>query len=256
MHVVPDLNQVVEAHAVADYRVVKGAAVDYGVGADLHVISDAERTELRNLAPASALVGRLAEAVRTQHGARMHQAAPAHRHAFAYAGVRQQPRALADSRARPDRYVRTHENAARQGGGGGDPGAGGHFAVRIHACRRRHRGLGMNARPERQQGVQFVGDAGIDAVRLGRDQRRNGAFVPVPLAQDDRGGGCRAEILKVSAAQKKSHAVRIGPVQRRGAVHPDSGIPSAYGAIVTRRQFAKRQSPFVPGTTRHRADRP
>ena len=50
-HVVADLDQVVELDAVLDHRVVERAAVDAGVGADLHVVADAHGTELLDLDP-------------------------------------------------------------------------------------------------------------------------------------------------------------------------------------------------------------
>jgi hypothetical protein len=54
-HVVADLDQVVELDAVLDHRVVQRAAVDAGVGADLHVVADAHRAQLldRSQRPAS-----------------------------------------------------------------------------------------------------------------------------------------------------------------------------------------------------------
>ena len=51
VHVVADLDLVVELHAVLDHRVVQRAAVDGGVGADLDVVADDHAADLRNLAP-------------------------------------------------------------------------------------------------------------------------------------------------------------------------------------------------------------
>src|SRR6266576_221753 len=48
--VMGDLDQVVDLGAGPDHRVVHAAAVDRGVGADLHVVADQTATHLRNLA--------------------------------------------------------------------------------------------------------------------------------------------------------------------------------------------------------------
>src|SRR5262245_25983246 len=66
-HVVPDLDLVVELHALLDHGVVERAAVDGRVGADLDVIADAHAPDLRNFYP-PAIRGRDAEAVGADHG--------------------------------------------------------------------------------------------------------------------------------------------------------------------------------------------
>src|SRR5690606_38386778 len=71
-HVVSDLHEVVELDAVLDHRVLDRAAVDRGVRADVDVVADHDRAELRDLDPASAFrtaeIRREAEAVGADHG--------------------------------------------------------------------------------------------------------------------------------------------------------------------------------------------
>src|SRR5581483_10604785 len=75
-HVVPDLDLVVQLHAVLDDRVFERAAVDGRVGADLDVVADHDGAHLRDLGPALA-VARHAEAVGADHRPRVHdRAAP------------------------------------------------------------------------------------------------------------------------------------------------------------------------------------
>ncbi len=87
VNVVADLNQVVELDAVLDHRVFQRTAVDAGVRADLHVVADAHCAQLFDLHP-GALVRRQTEAVRTDHDARMQQAARADRAVFAHGHAR------------------------------------------------------------------------------------------------------------------------------------------------------------------------
>src|SRR4029077_403497 len=48
LHVVPDLNQIINHRAGADDRIRAGTPVDRGIGADFHVILDDDPAELRH----------------------------------------------------------------------------------------------------------------------------------------------------------------------------------------------------------------
>src|SRR5580698_49667 len=48
-HVVTDLDQVIQLHTLGNHRVADGAAVDGGVGADLHISADAHAADLGHL---------------------------------------------------------------------------------------------------------------------------------------------------------------------------------------------------------------
>ena len=63
LHVVADLDQVVELDAVLDHGVAERAAVDAGVGADLDVVADDARAPSCSIFSQRPLVGREAEAV-------------------------------------------------------------------------------------------------------------------------------------------------------------------------------------------------
>ncbi len=75
--VVADLDLVVELDVVLDHRIVDRAAIDRRVGADLHVRADHDATDLRDLDPAAVRLGH-AEAVGSDHGARMQNATRTH----------------------------------------------------------------------------------------------------------------------------------------------------------------------------------
>lgn len=51
--VMADLDEIVELDAVFNHRVVQGSAIYAGIGANLHVVSDADGTQLLNLDPGS-----------------------------------------------------------------------------------------------------------------------------------------------------------------------------------------------------------
>ena len=101
-HVVGDLDQVVELHAVLDHGIAERAAVDAGVGADLHVVADAHGPQLLDLHVAVLAARREAEAVGANDGAAVDDAAGTD-HALERQGhARMQPSASADARRTPD----------------------------------------------------------------------------------------------------------------------------------------------------------
>src|SRR5580658_7946876 len=72
MDVVADLDLIIELHTVADDRIVDRAAIDRGVGTNLHVIADAHTAHLWHLDPAIR-IARQTETVRTDDDTRMYQ---------------------------------------------------------------------------------------------------------------------------------------------------------------------------------------
>src|SRR5688572_17830018 len=114
--VVADLDLVVEPGTLLDDRVAEVAAVDGGVGADLDVVADAHRADLRDLDPAALVTG-VAEAVGADHRARLQDAARAdraprvHHHARVEAGIVADRRALAHHAAGADRDARAQPRA-------------------------------------------------------------------------------------------------------------------------------------------------
>ena len=99
--VVRDHDEVVELDAVFDHGVFDRAAVDGGVGADLDVVTERHRADLRHLDP-GALVRREPEAVAADHGAGLHDAARAEHHAMADEHPRDEARIVADDRVMLD----------------------------------------------------------------------------------------------------------------------------------------------------------
>src|SRR5262249_48446135 len=102
LHVVPDLDEIVDFRAAADDRVAERRAVDGAVRADLHVVLDDDASGLWNLAMPCAVEGE-AEPVGADARARMHDHAPPESRAGEQRHVRTEHASL------PDLDVRSHE---------------------------------------------------------------------------------------------------------------------------------------------------
>src|SRR5690606_38058379 len=111
-HVVGDLHEVVDLHAVLDDGVVDRAPVDRRVRADLDVVADDHRAELRHLDPAAVRETlREAEAVRADHGAGVHDAPAPDPHPVEDADARGEPRVVADLDALAERAAGADDRA-------------------------------------------------------------------------------------------------------------------------------------------------
>src|SRR5687767_13487299 len=97
MHVVGDVHLIVELHAVADHGVLDRAAIDRALRADLDIVADADRADLRDFHPRAA-VRRKAEAVGADDDAGMQDAAVADHDVGIDGDVRDEPGVGADAR--------------------------------------------------------------------------------------------------------------------------------------------------------------
>ena len=113
-HVVTHLDLIVQLDPVLDHRIVDGAPIDGGVGADLHVIADPHAAHLRHLHPGPA-VRREAEAVGADHRPGVQDAALRR---CCTPGIqvdpRHQPRVGADARAALHDAARDRRARARR----------------------------------------------------------------------------------------------------------------------------------------------
>ena len=123
VHVVADLNQVVEFDTIFNHGVVQRAAVYARVGSDFHIVTNAHRSELFNFFPLPLVQGKT-KTVSADHDARMQDATLANR-----APVRQRHTGL-EHRARSDPGT-TLDHTHRA-----DDGVFGHPCVRVNdRCR-------------------------------------------------------------------------------------------------------------------------
>src|SRR5262245_58906384 len=164
-HVVADLNLVVELDALLDHGVVERTAVDRGVGADLDVVADAHRADLRDLHPA-AFVARDAEAVGADDGPGVNH------HAFAQgtSRINHHPRIQAAA-------VADHHVVA-------DHAAGANRNVLAERCARRNHGGGMHAGRLQHHRIEELRYAGEIRVRIVRDDARQ-LREPLVLGAED-----------------------------------------------------------------------
>src|SRR5690606_11584727 len=155
LHVMGDLDLVVELDPVSDPRVRQRTPVERGVDADFHVIADGHATDLGDLAPHALLVGK-AEAFAADHGTRLDDHALADGHVMVQGDPRGQPTAFTDHATGADHAVCTHGDIRRDARAAFDdrerPDAGTGIHLRVLS----HHGAGMNARHSLGFGVEQV----------------------------------------------------------------------------------------------------
>ena len=74
------------SYAVTDDRVLNGTPIHGGIGADIHVVTDPHRAQLRHPNPLT-MIRRHTEAVSTNNRARMHDAALADQDVMQYGDI-------------------------------------------------------------------------------------------------------------------------------------------------------------------------
>src|SRR5499433_130421 len=226
--VVAHLYEVVDLAPAADDGVAQRGAVDGGVGADLDVVGDAKTAYLGNLAMRGAIEG-VAEAIRSQHGAGVHDHAMADEHARVDHRARMQHHVVgehgarahetegADSAARPDHRAPFHHRAGAYGGARVDPGSGRDYRRGMHAGG--DGTLGMEQAQERNEGDL----RGVDA--------QQGLGQPGDVAGDDesrrRASGSRLEVL---GGGDERHVVRPGLLEGGDAGDDTTAISFEGGA--------------------------
>src|SRR5262249_24011271 len=72
VNIVADLDLIIELDALVDHGVIDGAAIDGGIGANLDIIADHDRADLRHLEPARALASE-SKAIGADHDPRVHE---------------------------------------------------------------------------------------------------------------------------------------------------------------------------------------
>ena len=106
LHVVADLDQVVQFHAPPDDRRIGFGAVDAGIGADLHVVFYHDVAQLGDLVEPACGIGHESESVGADHGARVQDAVAADKAAFVDLDPRIEDGAFSHTYARSEVYLR------------------------------------------------------------------------------------------------------------------------------------------------------
>jgi hypothetical protein len=128
--VMPNLDQVVEFDAVLDHSVGQGAAVNAGIGADLHIVANAHSAELLNLFPGFAIWSKT-KPVGADHHPWVKNAAITHHAAFADCDMGLENGTSANTRAALDNAQRADARSRVDMRGGIDHGAGVNTRARL-----------------------------------------------------------------------------------------------------------------------------
>ena len=151
--VMADLNQVVDLAAPPDDGLAESRTVDGAIGADLDVLLDAQPSYLGNLAVRRA-VERVAEAIGTEHRARMDDDPVADDDAVLDDHARMEHHVVAERRSDPHEAERPHPAPRPDARVSFDDGAGAHQSRRVHARPVGDHGRRMDARRYRGLGVE------------------------------------------------------------------------------------------------------
>jgi hypothetical protein len=223
MHVVADLDLVVEAHVFLEHGVFQCTAIDAGVGADFAIVADGHAAQLRHLDPVAG-VHRQAEAIGADHRARMHayaspQPGPRHqRH------PRNEFAAVADVAVLADHAAGTDHagfaDAAARADAHERPDAGGRSDDRVGVddC------AGMHARGSRSDRFEQRCDPGEGGVRVFGDQRRMRGRVGVGFPQHHHRGVAGLQLAAVARVGQERELAFAGAGQRGHAAHGSVAI--------------------------------
>ncbi|CAM2159505.1 hypothetical protein PT2222_50344 [Paraburkholderia tropica] len=241
--VVADLHKVVDLHALFDDRVGHGPTVDRRVRADFDVRSDRDAANLRNLDPATRArlalareIGREAEAVRADHGARMHDRARAELAAVIDRNARIEVRALAHLRAAADEHIRVQAHVLA------DHGARFHRDVRPdhRTCGNLRRRVDVRARVHarlrfrRSEVDERLRDTREISIRIGCDDEvaalARSELFQIARADQDRAGAGGIHLRQILRIGKERQLLRTGLVERRERADALRRIPDHFAA--------------------------
>src|SRR5205809_927730 len=232
VHVVADLDLVVELDAVLDHRVVERAAVDRGVGADLDVVTYHGAPGLRNLDPASG-IRRHAETVGADHhagvdqGALAYDAAGIDRHRRTQAAVLSDRGIFADGAASIDHDALPQPRPAADVAAGSYRGGSRNFGFLLDD------GAGVDSRSGASFGTEQLRGPGIVDVGVVAQDPRQGSRVAFLARQNHGRGTSVAQVRPVPAMREEAKIARARAFQRGAPQNLGIGIayqlPAALG---------------------------
>mmetsp|Transcript_13957 Transcript_13957/g.38065 ORF Transcript_13957/g.38065 Transcript_13957/m.38065 type:complete len:520 (-) Transcript_13957:4331-5890(-) len=218
VHVMGNLDEVVELDAVLDDGVAQRPTVDAGVGTNLDIVADADRAELLDL-DVAVLAGREAEAVRADDHAAVHDAAHADAAALAehhtgrQPGAGPHPRAALDDAMGADACTVTDDGTGLDDRERADLDALPQRRLGRHDRARMHARVGGRARA----GGPPLGQAREVEVGVGRDDgcAACGCHLGQRGRNDDAARPRGAELGLVAWIGEEADAVSVSLVQRR-----------------------------------------
>ena len=231
LHVVGDLNLVVQFDPVFDDGVFQSAPINRGVSADFDIIPNLDAAKLGNFQPASIIIEREAKTVAANHCSRMNQHPLSQPRPMANRDLRDEPgprsedglfanhaigshdHANFNDRARLDRTVRAN------------PGIGGNMRGRADPGGR------MNPPARFRRGFKQAGSPRLGYLRISGHQGRSRAIHRIRRRQDDRCSPRRRQKRAIAGMDQKTELPRFRTGQRRYPSDDRRGIaPAQAGA--------------------------
>ena len=136
-HIVGDLNQVIDLGTTADHRGPESRPIDRHIRTDFNVIMDDHLPHLRHLAVLT-LVEHIAEAIRTNHRARMNTHTPPQRTAWVERHIRIKPAPITHDTVLRDEIATNEDRLSPDPDPFTDDALRPYMRRRIHLCRSCH----------------------------------------------------------------------------------------------------------------------
>ncbi len=217
-HVVGNLHLVIYLYTASDQRVIHGASIDRGVGADFDIIAYLDTADLRHFFPMTIAL-RQAETVGPDDHARMQQDAFTDLRARQYRHPRHQsafgadPDTRANHTARPQMYARPDFGACFNATEGIDACAFMNSRRPVDGGAGMYPGLHLNA------WMQNLGGTRIAGIGIIADQRRHRASRRICHGNDHRRRAGAGEITAIPGTGEKTQLAGAGILQSANAMH-------------------------------------
>jgi hypothetical protein len=210
-HIVADLNLVIELDARSNHGVLQTATIDRGVGADLDIVANVHRAQLRNLQPALA-VFRETKTIRANHCTRVDEIAATNDYPGANRDVCDQVRKRTDPGTRPDITPRAHGHVLFDFGLGFNYRLCADIRLRTYFGRFRNARRWMNAGFRLGCRIDECGGPGVSEIRVFRDQRRYRTQRLVGGIDNDRAGARDLQKLTVTSIKEEADRTWAGGI--------------------------------------------
>ena len=217
MHIVGNLDQVVEFDTVFNHGVVQRTAVDTGVGTNFHIVADAHTAQLLNLDPLPLILCKT-KAIGSNDSARMHDAT------------------LADGAVRTERYARFEPAARTDRSALLDHAHGADDGIRRNMRLGVYKGRGVNVVIGRWLRTLFppltqTCKTGVGVVHHDVVQATAARLFFRPGRHNDAGRGGILQMRQKLAIAEEGDAVCVRRFQRRNARDAMAAIPLENTAI-------------------------
>lgn len=229
MHVVSDLNQVVELYAVINNRVIDGAPVDGGIGAYLHVVTNEHATDLRHFYPYPFLM-RDTEAIRADDNPGVNNASPAYPAIVINRYIWKNTCTAADGNIIANAAIRTNNYTVTETDIFAQHDIRPHTNLRTQRRGCRHGGAGMHANCNSRYRIQERRNAGKISIGIAANNARDRRDILVSWRQDDGAGMGSKQLMQKTLAGYKRNGINSRVFERAYPRYRYTGIPGDLAA--------------------------